>query len=304
SDVVEGLKEPKIRNSIANIFRIRKYSRWSDIIYIPVSAGLITLAYFSSEEFYENYYSKDNSELRKKYKEGVEKSIEVFKERLQTLKANDLSSETLVFFLSDHGELLGEYGGLLNHGWTILPELVYVPTILFHPDLPRHQVKDNIFRHVDIFPTIMDMLGEEITQYTDGISVVKKGFPEKGITYHKRVKYSWKEDPVEKSVWDFNGGHIFRDFEAIQRLECFYKYSYMLTLEDNYMGSYIRSRLKRKNPLSMMKDLWHIEKIFNLPYLKIGEPSISRSEAKKYLDDNIREMSEKIKIDRALKNII
>ncbi len=259
----------------------------------------------SSKDFYEKYYSKTCSDLKKVYKKGVKKSINVFEERLQTLSENNLLQETLVIFLSDHGELLGEYGGLLNHGWVILPELVYVPTIFFHPDLPKMEINDEyVFRHVDIFPTIMDILGESIDQYIDGGSVLKSGFHDKGMTYHKRVKYSWKENPIEKSVWDSKGGHIFRDFKNMQRLECFIKYTFMMMFEDNYMGSYIRSRLKRKNPVSMYKDIWGIEKLFNMPYVEMREPSFTKQTAKEYLEKNIKDMSEKIKLDKALKNII
>jgi len=58
---------------------------------------------------------------------------------------------TLVIFTSDHGELLGEYGGLTGHVRPPCPELVYVPTVFIHPLIKNKKTEESIMRHVDLY---------------------------------------------------------------------------------------------------------------------------------------------------------
>ena len=99
-----------------------------------------------------------NDELRAQYKRSIETSIRHFEKRLQILQDQDLISKTLVIFTSDHGELLGEYGGLVDHGRPPCPELIYVPTIFIHPSIAPEIIETNIMRHVDLYPTIASIL--------------------------------------------------------------------------------------------------------------------------------------------------
>jgi phosphoglycerol transferase MdoB-like AlkP superfamily enzyme len=75
------------------------------------------------------------------------------------LKESGLLDKTLIVITADHGEMLGENGGPVGHGWAITPELANVPLIIMDPGQPGYRVNDTIGSQVDLMPTILDSLG-------------------------------------------------------------------------------------------------------------------------------------------------
>ena len=78
---------------------------------------------------------------------------------IDELKESGLLDKTLVVITADHGELLGEDGGPVGHGWAITPELANVPLIILDPGHPGYHVNDAVGSQVDLMPTILDTLG-------------------------------------------------------------------------------------------------------------------------------------------------
>jgi phosphoglycerol transferase MdoB-like AlkP superfamily enzyme len=78
---------------------------------------------------------------------------------LDQLKASGLLDNTLVIITDDHGEMLGENGGPIGHGWMATPELTNIPLIIMDPDNLGYHVNDTIGSQVDLLPTILDLLG-------------------------------------------------------------------------------------------------------------------------------------------------
>ena len=77
---------------------------------------------------------------------------------LDQLKESGLLDKTLVIITADHGEMLGEDGGPVGHGWAITPELANVPLIVLDPDHPGYHVNQTVGSQVDLLPTILDRL--------------------------------------------------------------------------------------------------------------------------------------------------
>jgi arylsulfatase A-like enzyme len=69
-----------------------------------------------------------------------------------------LPADTIVVFVADHGEEFFEHGGLL-HGHTLFEEMLRVPLILAGPGIPEGVVVETPVSHVDVVPTILDLLG-------------------------------------------------------------------------------------------------------------------------------------------------
>jgi hypothetical protein len=83
---------------------------------------------------------------------------------IDQLKESGLLDNTLVIITADHGEMLGEDGGPVGHGWAITPELANVPLIIMDPGHPGYHVNDTIGSQVDLLPTILDTLGIPLPQ--------------------------------------------------------------------------------------------------------------------------------------------
>jgi arylsulfatase A-like enzyme len=75
------------------------------------------------------------------------------------LKETGLLAKTLVVITSDHGEMLGENGGPMGHGWRVTPQLANVPLIIMDPERKEYQINPTIGSQVDLLPTLLDALG-------------------------------------------------------------------------------------------------------------------------------------------------
>jgi Flp pilus assembly protein TadD len=81
---------------------------------------------------------------------------------LDALAEQDVLDDTLVVFTSDHGESLGEHGEQ-THAVFIYESTIRVPLIFRHPGtLPAGTVYQGDARGVDLFPTVLSMLGHAI----------------------------------------------------------------------------------------------------------------------------------------------
>ena len=146
--------------------------------------------------------AENSFELRLAYDKGVRFSLETFKSRVDYLQDKNLLDSTLIIFMSDHGEILGEHGGLYSHNFPICPELVYVPIVLIHSELEPKNVESGIARHIDIFPTIVDLLSLGYNDlFFEGSSLLR-GAKEFGICEYKG---NWGD---VSSVWTRRGGFV------------------------------------------------------------------------------------------------
>lgn len=78
---------------------------------------------------------------------------------IDELKESGLLDKTLVVITADHGEMLGEDGGPVGHGWAMTPELANVPLIIMDPEHPGYRINNTIGSQVDLMATILDSLG-------------------------------------------------------------------------------------------------------------------------------------------------
>jgi len=102
------------------------------------------------------------------------------------LERNDARFETALFYVSDHGESLGE-GGLYLHGMPklIAPDTqVRVPVVLWFGknfddvDLPALRKKrDTRFTHANIFHTVLGFLEIETSVYQAGLDILQDARP-------------------------------------------------------------------------------------------------------------------------------
>lgn len=151
----------------------------------------------------------DVERMRRDYRASVDSSVERFRRFvLDPLRDRGLLDRTLVVFISDHGQLLGEYGHV-GESYPACPEVVYVPTTLIHPSLPDVD-ETGLFRHVDLLPTVAGLLSTPVEE-TDGVDVFASGLASQGACLYDRP-YPWPTGEFSytiESLWDVDGGHVF-----------------------------------------------------------------------------------------------
>jgi len=76
---------------------------------------------------------------------------------IQTLRDLDRFDDTLVIFTSDHGEEFLDHGSF-GHARTVFDELIRVPTLIKLPGQREPAVDDALRDHVDLLPTVLEVL--------------------------------------------------------------------------------------------------------------------------------------------------
>jgi arylsulfatase A-like enzyme/Flp pilus assembly protein TadD len=120
------------------------------------------------------------------------------------LGKNNLEKNTLTIFTGDHGESLGEHGES-THGFFAYNSTLSVPLIIRYPSVKQNNIDQNV-SHVDIFPTVCDVLGVDKPEHLHGISLVSA--IEKGKKLPKRAIYFESLYPHYSRGWAPLNGYI------------------------------------------------------------------------------------------------
>lgn len=157
----------------------------------------------------------------KEYEMGVEDDTEWFLSQLDRLEERGVLDDTLVVYVSDHGEVLGE-DGTLTHGPPIHPTQVRVPTVFIHPDLPAGREVDGVLRHVDILPTVSSLFDWEWDTPIQpaGRDLTSEDTARYGCTFYAAghsTPLGEKQFRMD-SVWTRHGGYVFPQMDPVERV--------------------------------------------------------------------------------------
>ena len=117
-----------------------------------------------ADEFVEHEYGWYDGSIR-----AMDAEIGRMLERLESL---GIAENTLVAFISDHGEEFLEHDRHW-HGVTAYGEMLNVPMIIHWPGVvPSGVVIDDVVQSLDLMPTLIDLAGIEIPETLQGQSLV------------------------------------------------------------------------------------------------------------------------------------
>jgi arylsulfatase A-like enzyme len=78
---------------------------------------------------------------------------------VERLRGLGLDQDTLLVFLSDHGEEFLDHGGMF-HGQHVYGELTQTPLLMRWPAaMPKGRVVDDVVQTIDVFPTVLELNG-------------------------------------------------------------------------------------------------------------------------------------------------
>lgn len=91
----------------------------------------------------------------------------------ESLSHSGLLDETLLVITSDHGEFLGEYW-TIGHPPLLLNPVLQIPLIMRYPGLIPSQTITEFTSHVDVFPTMLNLMGceETIPEDVSGLNLM------------------------------------------------------------------------------------------------------------------------------------
>ena len=90
---------------------------------------------------------------------------------LESLRASGKLEKSIVVVVADHGESLNEHNELL-HGASFFDGVTNVPLIISVPNLPSEEQHSALVSHVDLMPTLLDLIGAVPPAGIDGTSLL------------------------------------------------------------------------------------------------------------------------------------
>jgi arylsulfatase A-like enzyme len=115
----------------------------------------------------------EKQERIRDYYAEIELIDDNFGRLLEYLDKTGQRENTLIIFMSDHGEMAGDHG-LYWKGAYFYEGLTHIPLIMSCPgSIEQNSVCTGLVELVDVAPTILDLLGFEIPYYMNGKSFSK-----------------------------------------------------------------------------------------------------------------------------------
>jgi len=148
---------------------------------VPVSASGGHDALASAHNDY------DALDVKANYYAMIEQIDDQFGRIMQTLRDSGQIENTLVIYMSDHGEMLGDHGLILK-GCRFFDGLVRVPLIMSWPGQFKAGLRsDALVETVDVAPTLMDACGLGVPEVMQGKSLLPLMRGEVDPALHKKA---------------------------------------------------------------------------------------------------------------------
>jgi arylsulfatase A-like enzyme len=117
--------------------------------------------------FFPGYPEEELEKTRQLYDASIAFMDSQIGRLLRELEASGRSDDTIVVFLSDHGESLGDHGLHFAHDFNVYQELVRVPLLVSIPSVRPARV-DRAVSLIDLVPSMCSWLELECTGPLDG----------------------------------------------------------------------------------------------------------------------------------------
>jgi lipoteichoic acid synthase len=112
-------------------------------------------------------------DLKTRYLNAVAEADALIATLVERLRSSGLLSSTLLVISGDHGEAFGAHGSF-GHGANLYEEEVHVPIVLVAPNLFPERSTERVTGHIDIAPTILDVLGFQPPADWQGVSLFRE----------------------------------------------------------------------------------------------------------------------------------
>ena len=146
-----------------------------------------------SKEYFEN--RKKNEE---RYDQLFSESEIYLKKILDKIKESDLTKNTIILILSDHGISVGEKFGERAYGAFCYDYTIKTFATYISPELKNKEIQNQV-RHIDFMPTILEHLGLEIDKKFESLDGESLYALTEGKEFDEKLAYTETGNPLEQS---------------------------------------------------------------------------------------------------------
>jgi arylsulfatase A-like enzyme len=112
-------------------------------------------------------------EHKTRYLNAIAEADALIASLVEKIRSRGLLSSTLIVISGDHGEAFGAHGSF-GHGTNLYEEDVKVPIVMINPNLFPERSTERVTGHIDIAPTILDVLGFQPPADWQGASLFRE----------------------------------------------------------------------------------------------------------------------------------
>lgn len=122
---------------------------------------------------------------------------------LHRLEQNNLLRNTIIIISSEHGEMLGE-NGLFGHATKMYNPQLHIPLILHIPRV-KSAIFDDLIQQIDIYPTVLDLVGIKPQQHLGGTSLAwrinhESRGPSNSYVVSEWTNH-WQSKTIQSKIW-------------------------------------------------------------------------------------------------------
>lgn len=185
-------------------------------------------------------------------------------ELIKFMRSSHLLDQTIVIITSDHGENFGEHRKI-DHLYDIHRTLTHVPLIIRYPKLfEPGKTKSEIVQLVDIFPTILDIVGntEDLSKQIQGYSLLSSKRHEIAISESTLKMTFHNIDEIRSENKNLDPRLLGGDWYSIQSTEYEYifhalnQYLYNLTADPQEKHNLIDEEPEKAAEMRQMLIAW------------------------------------------------
>ncbi len=174
---------------------------------------------------------KDVAEVIPRYDASIRYADDFIGRFVSRLQKEGILKDTYFIITADHGDNLMRDGVFIGHGG-LYQSVIKVPFILRGPEIPSNRRIRGFVQHVDIVPTILELLGMRVPD-VDGkslLGLIDDGTPVRDYAFSvsstarrryslvtERYKYIYS--PTKEDAMDKYGGIWFRDTKELYDLK-------------------------------------------------------------------------------------
>ncbi|MBE9548764.1 MAG: sulfatase [Proteobacteria bacterium] len=96
----------------------------------------------------------------------------IFQSIREQLQALGIDKRTIIVLTSDHGEEFMDHGGLQHN--SVYEEVLRIPLIISHPGMNSGKRTDINYSNVDLYKTLLAIVGIDTDKITDGINLLNR----------------------------------------------------------------------------------------------------------------------------------
>jgi arylsulfatase A-like enzyme len=164
------------------------------------------------------------NKLRLRYDENILYADAAFGDFLQFLKNSGYYENSIIMLSADHGESF-EHGHLGHGGPHLYQQLVHIPLLIHLPGQSQGKRVSSNMEHVDIAPTILDLIGMEIPSWMEGETMKKAmlgGYVTTRPKYFMELDGNGKDGPLKKGTIGVTVGEFKYIYSLSNRTEELY----------------------------------------------------------------------------------